>query len=323
MKGNFQVRFPGKKGRLILLTYPTKSKSIYVVCIIKNVMEIGNYRLKRVLNKPEEVTNNILNDVTSKYEANVHTKIRVADVLEIRNSGLPDNEYKYALMAHFDFLVTDKYHMPKFAVESDGSQHKSDAKTIHRDELKNSICSKFDLPILRITSEYFEKIGRFPTILSWITELYFLQELFYDAQDKGQIPQDEPWIWFSVVGYDPVVRYRAFIEKAYERGLCCDPVIGFMSGRSKNRKSYATLSILKFQNDKYIVNTVECLAINYFAIPAREISAEISAFNVYKELKKHIEGNNISSYTDAQVSKIQRDFIKQHKLCAYNIQLIE
>lgn len=286
-------------------------------------MEIGNYRLKRILNEPEEVTNKILNDVTSKYEASVHTKIRVADVLEIRNSGLHDNEYKYTLMAHFDFLVTDKDHIPKFAVEFDGSQHKTDASAIRRDELKNSICRKFDLPLLRITSAYFEKIGRFPTILSWITELYFLQELFYDAQDKGQIPQDEPWMWFSVVGYDPVVRYRVFIEKAYEKGLCCDPLIGFMSGRSKDSKSYATLSILKLQNDKYIIDSVECLAINYFAIPAREIATEISAYNIYKILKKSLEGNKINTSTHDEISKKQRDFIKQHKLCAYNIQLIE
>lgn len=286
-------------------------------------MEIGNYRLKRILNEPEEVTNKILNDVTSKYEASVHIKFRVADVLEIRNSGLHDNEYKYALMAHFDFLVTDKDHIPKFAVEFDGSQHKTDASAIRRDELKNSICRKFDLPLLRITSAYFEKIGQFPTILSWITELYFLQKLFYDAQDKGQIPQDEPWMWFSVVGYDPVVRYRVFIEKAYEKGLCCDPLIGFMSGRSKDSKSYATLSILKLQNDKYIIDSVECLAINYFAIPAREIATEISAYNIYKKLKKSLEGNKINTSTHDEISKKQRDFIKQHKLCAYNIQLIE
>lgn len=305
------------------IAYRKKSKSIYVTCFIKNLMEIGNYRLKRILNEPEEATNKILNDVTSKYEASVHTKIRVADVLEIRNSGLNDNEYKYALMAHFDFLVTDKDHIPKFAVEFDGSQHKTDSSAIRRDELKNSICRKFDLPLLRITSAYFEKIGRFPTILSWITELYFLQELFYDAQDKGQIPQDEPWMWFSVVGYDPVVRYRVFIEKAYEKGLCCDPLIGFMSGRSKDSKSYATLSILKLQDDKYIIDSVECLAINYFAIPAREIATEISAYNIYKEFKKYLGGNKINIFTHDEISKKQRDFIKQHKLCAYNIQLIE
>jgi hypothetical protein len=155
-------------------------------------MQIGNSRLKRIENSQEERTYEILNDIAKEYAARIFTKIRIADVLEIRNSGLHDNEYKYALMAHFDFVVTDNDYMPKFAVEFDGSQHKTDVSAIRKDELKNNICRKFSFPLLRITSEYFEKIGKFSTILSWITELYFLQELFYAAQDKGEIPQDEP-----------------------------------------------------------------------------------------------------------------------------------
>lgn len=286
-------------------------------------MEIGRNCRKRMLNEKEEITIDILNAVTSKYEAHVWIKSKIADVLNIENSGLSDKEYKYALMAHFDFVVADYDYMPKFAVEFDGSQHKFDASAIRRDELKNNICRKFDFPLLRITSDYFERIGQFPTILSWITELYFLQEIFYDAQDKGEISQYEPWMWFSVVGYDPVVRYRAFIEKACERNLCCDPVIGSISGRSKSSKSYSTLSVLKLQNDKYIANLVECLAINYYAVPASEISAEISAYNIYKEFKKHLEGNNIHTYTYDEISEMQRDFIKQHNICSFNVQLDE
>jgi hypothetical protein len=286
-------------------------------------MQIGNSRLKRIENSQEERTYEILNDIAKEYEARIFTKIRIADVLEIRNSGLHDNEYKYALMAHFDFVVTDADYMPKFAVEFDGSQHKTDVSAIRKDELKNNICRKFGFPLLRITSEYFEKIGKFPTILSWITELYFLQELFYAAQDKGQIPQDEPWMWFSVVGYDPVVHYRVFIEKVYDKGLCCDSLIEFISGCSKYSKSYATLSTLKLQDDKYIANSVECFVVNFFAITAHDISKEISDYNIYKKFKKYIEGNNIHTYTYDEISKMQRDFIKQHDLCSYNIQLIE
>lgn len=286
-------------------------------------MQIGNSRRKRMLNEKEEKTNDILNLITSKYEAHVYPKSKIADVLEIRNSGLSDNEYKYALMAHFDFVVANKDHMPEFAVEFDGSQHKYDLSAIRRDKLKNNICRKFDFPLLRITSEYFEKIGRFPTILSWITELHFLQELFYVAQNKGEIPLNEPWMWFSLYDNDPVVHCRVFIRNAYDRGLCSDEVISFLSGRSKGNESYATLSTLKLQDDKYIANLVECLAINYFAIPARDISSEISDYNIYEKFKKYIEGNNINTYTYAEISKMQKDFIKQYNLCSFNIQLIE
>ncbi len=274
---------------------------------------------KRIENKQEERTHEILDDIARKYEARIFAKMRVADTLIIENSGLPNNEYSYAFKAHFDFVIVNKDSIPEFAVEFDGLQHKFDPSSIYRDKLKNNICRKLDFPLLRITSEYFEKIGRFPTILSWITELYFLQKFFYVAQDKGEIPLDEPWMWFSVCGYDPVVHYRAFLINAYDKGLCCNDVIKFISGRSKDRKSYATLSILKIQDNKYIANFVECLAIKFFAITAHDISNEISKYNIYKRFRKYIEGNNISTYTYAEVSKMQEDFVKQHDICSSTI----
>jgi len=142
---------------------------------------------KKIENRQEERTRSVLNNIARNYDAEVFPKIRIADVLEIANSGLSNNEYSYALKAHFDYVVVNKDKIAEFAVEFDGSQHKYDDLAIKRDELKNSICRKLELPLLRITSGYFEKIGNFPTILGWITELYFLQKSFYYAQDKGEI----------------------------------------------------------------------------------------------------------------------------------------
>jgi hypothetical protein len=82
-------------------------------------MQTGNNRLKRMLNEPEEITNDVLNAVTSKYEALVCIKSKIADVINIENSGISDKEYNYALKAHFDFVVTDKDYIPQFAVEFD------------------------------------------------------------------------------------------------------------------------------------------------------------------------------------------------------------
>lgn len=277
--------------------------------------------LKKIENKQEGRTREILNDIARKYEAEVFPKVRVADVLEIANSGLSNDEYSYALKAHFDYVVVNKDSMPEFVVEFDGLQHRYDASAIYKDKLKNNICRKLEMPLLRITSQYFEKIGKFPTILSWVSELHFLQKIFYDAQDKGEIPSDEPWMWFSVIGYDPFIHFRVSIRNLYEKGLCCDDIIGFVSGRCKGKKSYATLCALEIQNNSYIANYVECLAINYYAIPAREISNELSHYNIYKDIKKYTEGTNINTYTYDQILKMQIDFVEKHKICSYNIQL--
>ena len=173
---------------------------------------------------------------------------------------------------------------------------------------------------MRITSEYFEKIGRFPTILSWITELYFLQKRFYAAQDKGEIPLDEPWLWFNVVGYDPFVHFRAFIEKAYDKGLCCDPLTENISGSRNDGKSYATLAVLKIKDNEYIASLVECSAINFYAIPPRMISTELAEYNIAKKLKKYIEGNNTTS-TYPEILKMRKDFVKKYDIFPYSINL--
>jgi len=278
---------------------------------------------KRILNKQEERTHDILNDITKKYEARLFTKNRVADLLLIENSGLSDNEYSYALKAHFDFVIADKDYMPEFAIEFDGSQHRFNKSAIRKDELKNSICRKLDFSLLRITSEYFEKIGRFPTILSWITELHFIKKAFDIAQSKGQIPFDEPWLWFSVYDYDPVDYNRAFIKNAYNKSLCCDDTMEFIYGISDGNNSSASISILKLQNDKYLANYVECSSINFYAVPARDIARGISDHNTLKQFKKYIEGNNVSTYTHAEILKMKNDFLKQHDFCSYFLKLEE
>jgi hypothetical protein len=186
------------------------------------------YRKKIIVNEYEERTSEVLDEVVKKYDARLFSKTRVADAIQITNSGLSSKEYSYALKAHFDFVVCKKDSTSEFAVEFDEPHHRYNNSAIYNDKLKNNICCKLKFPLLRITSEYFEKIGRFPTILSWITELYFLEERFYAAQDKGDIPQDEPWLWFCMVGYDPFSYFRVFIQKAYDKGLCSDPMTEYI-----------------------------------------------------------------------------------------------
>lgn len=281
------------------------------------------YRRKIIVNKDEKRTNDVLDAVVKKYDALFYPKLRIADVLQINNSGLPNNEFTYALKAHFDFVICNKDYTPEFAVEFDEEHHKFDENAIRKDKLKNNICYKLKFPLLRITSDYFEKIGGFPTILSWITELYFLQKRFYVAQEQGQIPTDEPWLWFSLVGYDPFIYHRAFIEQAFNKGLCCEPLTEKISGSRNDGKSYATLAILKIKDDEYIASLVECSAINFYAIPPRAISTEIAEYNIAKKLKKYIEGNNTSISTYPAILKMRKYFIEKYDTFPYSINLDE
>jgi hypothetical protein len=75
--------------------------------------------------------------------------MRLADVLPIENSGISNRYYDYALRAHFDILVADDQDRPKLAIEFGGKGHDP-----AKDHLKNELCERFELPLVRITSEH-------------------------------------------------------------------------------------------------------------------------------------------------------------------------
>jgi hypothetical protein len=80
--------------------------------------------VKRILNRSEKQTEEQLSPLATGNGARIFSKIRVADVLEIENSGISAEAFTYALSAHFDFLICDKSDLPLFAVEFDGPSHK-------------------------------------------------------------------------------------------------------------------------------------------------------------------------------------------------------
>jgi hypothetical protein len=153
--------------------------------------------MKRLLNRSEEDTLKELNLVTSRYGLQVHTKVRMADVCPIEGRGIPDDLYKYALMAHFDFLVTNEEYIPQFAVEFDGSSHETPTAKI-RDAKKDAICRTFKFPLLRVKINYLPKIYNSLSLIEWIIDVYYMEQAFYEAQEKGQVPYDEPFDPFFI-----------------------------------------------------------------------------------------------------------------------------
>src|SRR5262245_38456958 len=94
-----------------------------------------------LVNPFEILTDEALREAAERTGYRVCPKVRIADVLKIDGSGIVDAEYRYALRAHFDFLVTSgERGLPEFAVEFDGPHHDSDLETILRDRMKEALC---------------------------------------------------------------------------------------------------------------------------------------------------------------------------------------
>ncbi|WP_188407587.1 DUF2726 domain-containing protein [Agarivorans gilvus] len=140
----------------------------------------------RLLNKYEEVTYDRLTRVCEE-RAKVFTKVRLADIFSINNSGISRDEFSYCLKAHFDFVIVDEDYQPIFAVEYDGIQHKTEVRQVKNDLLKNNLCKKFELPILRANFNYVSKKFKGLDLLTYFIECWFLYEDFQVAQSQGVI----------------------------------------------------------------------------------------------------------------------------------------
>ncbi len=146
--------------------------------------------LKKLLNLPESVTDTRLRDVCRDFDAHVFAKVRVADVLKIERSGIPDHLYKYSLQAHFDFVGSDSEYIPLFAVEFDGPRH-SEPDSKKRDKMKNEICERLDFSLLRINRKYLDNEFSNWDLLRWFCTVFFVKKDWDRSVQSGEISYED------------------------------------------------------------------------------------------------------------------------------------
>jgi hypothetical protein len=131
-----------------------------------------------------------LREVCEDFGAKVYAKVRIADVLPIERSGIDDDRYRYALQAHFDFVIADAEELPLFAVEFDGRRHRV-PHVQARDGIKNALCEKFELPLLRVNDQYLPANYSNWDLLRWFCTVYFVSKAWEEDVVAGRIPPDD------------------------------------------------------------------------------------------------------------------------------------
>jgi hypothetical protein len=125
------------------------------------------------------VTDDALLRVCDRWGARLAFKQRIADVLQVDISNSSFEEGRFALQAHFDFVVW-RSGDPQFAVEFDEPHHRTDAKQRRRDALKDEICRRARFPVLRAVDHSLKRLGERP-LLEWLIELWFV---YHDHLDR-------------------------------------------------------------------------------------------------------------------------------------------
>jgi hypothetical protein len=146
-----------------------------------------------LVNRYEQLVDQKLLRLSKRHGVRVFPKVGLKDVLPIEKSGLTDNNYDYALKAHFDFVIAGENDEAVIAVEFDESHHRTDPVQIARDRRKDRICDHFLLPILRAGAPSLKQADH-RTLLEWFLEVWFEQRALYAARDAEEedLPDIDP-----------------------------------------------------------------------------------------------------------------------------------
>ncbi len=242
-------------------------------------------------NESELITDQRLHDICAKYGVRITPKIRVADVFQIDNSN--SRLKSYGLQAHFDFVIWSSkgnpLYAPLFAVEFDGPSHNEKRQSMN-DAKKNDLCEQFHLPLLRIDKVYLEKNLGLLDLLGWCIHVWFFQKDFLDAQEKGLIPEDEPFDPMNVI-IDPDLPgkfpyWLSRIPRIEMLNLCnkrkCLSSIPSELIGINNNNHYRGIAWMKIYDTVGICVSIKLKA-NRFPLN-REIVSEILCIKIYNRL---------------------------------------
>lgn len=255
-----------------------------------------------LVNEGEFKTDEALREAAASVGYGVHTKVRVADTLAIDRSGLTDEQYGYALRSHFDWVVTDLAStVPEFAVEFDGQSHEDD-RVRRRDALKDSICERLGLPLLRI-----DRFGLRPTIrrtvIWYLVESWALWCGFSEAQDDGTLPLDEvfePWAFIDGVdahGY-PIFRdmarpTRTLVARLAAKGLLRDPIAShaYRSGHRDDPDHAEAYAWAMTTDSRVIIGHARIRAYSFPAVLDSDLSDDLAHLDLGARLMRLTEGD--------------------------------
>lgn len=269
-----------------------------------------------LVNEGEFKTDAALRETAEQLGYRVSPKVRVADVLSIEHSGLSAEAFSYALRSHFDWVVADLETMtPEFAVEFDGPSH-DEPEAKRRDVLKDEICRHLDFPLLRIDRSGFRPAVR-RTVIGYLVESWALMKGFYEAQAKGQIPDDEifmPWAVIESVDErgitwrDLAQPCRILVERLFSAGLITlpSPTYAYRGRRPEDPHHAEAYAWVALPTGELVVGHARIRAYSFPAVSDAELADDLAHMDLADRLARWREGDRSVLVAAEQVRLPQR-----------------
>lgn len=254
--------------------------------------------MDRFLNSYEAITYEKLRAVSDPVGAHVFSKVRLADVIPVNNSGITNEDFSFSLKAHVDFLVTDSEQNIQFCVEFDGPTHRK-PEQIRRDEIKNRLLTKFNVPFLRINSLYLDKKYRDLDLLTYFVDVWFLARAFDEAQEQGTIPPEEifdPAFIFSdgkpeskKWPYWISIELQADIKRMCKKHLVAQPVPSHWVGVDE-RGNYRCIAWIFLTPESCVFIETGMRGHNFPAVSSSEILEQLAVYDLHESITRTLNG---------------------------------
>ena len=277
-------------------------------------------RIIKVLNHTEENIFEILTDICLKHNCKIFTKVRVADIIIIQNSGIRNELYTYALSAHFDFLICDFSSFPLFAVEFDGPLH-NNSKQQHNDCLKDELGNYFEFPILRVYNNYNYAVSNELNYLAWLVECYFAYQDFEKEKKfhKDLNPYEifAPSIVYSIDEYKseyplcPSFKIRSKFFRMHLDNLIYSfsPII--LIFKDINDTFYHSLGYLQLSENEFVISRFKLKNNSFFE--GQFLDNHVKSF-YFSELLTELTMTDLFSKTECILNNASSDTLCESKL---------
>ncbi|MBC8990203.1 DUF2726 domain-containing protein [Micromonospora chalcea] len=241
-------------------------------------------RLRAVLvNRYEKITDRLLSTIAAENGDRLLPKVRVADVINV--DSWPGSARWTGLAQHFDFVMVDaETAAPKFAVELDGAHHWTDPETRRRDIVKDQLAEWAGLPLLRITSDFTRRRGRW-TVLNYAVETFYLSEAFAAAQASGIIRLDEPYMPFMFCipngsgGFDVNAldqQARVMLDEACDAGRIPSHAPDMFGTRDPATGAIQSHAWMAVARNRYLVARARVRDFRFQGISASELASQLA-----------------------------------------------
>lgn len=268
--------------------------------------------MDRFLNSYEAVTYDKLRAVTEPVGAHVFSKVRLADVIPVNNSGISNEEFSFSLKSHVDFLVTNSDHNIQFCVEFDGPTHRQSAQ-IRRDELKNQLLTKFQVPFIRINSRYLEDRYRGLDLLTYFVDVWFLAQAFNEAQERGQIPPEEMFDPTFIISdgqpngkkwpYWISIELQADIQRMFKKHLIEQPSPSDWIGMD-DRGNYRCLAWLFLTAETCVFIETGMRGHSFPVVYSSDLLSQLAVYDLHVAIRKTLDGTAAKVPREALESKL-------------------